>query len=308
MHVFVGSYLSETNRIINIFDLYGHLRDTQEEKIFFVGSSQIASGVDCSAIEEHISKSKNSNLQVYNVGYPGDTPLRRLSEVARLKECRPKMVFIGLTYYAINDTSFPISSDDLALVSGDIELDNYSRSLFQANDLSLLDMDQLSLEFYKRKFIVPSLWNVLNLTKKGTEETEAPKNFKIQPMNYENLTPELLSIRLNNSRDTLDKYVVGGGENVQKKALNHTLHLLNSLGNSVIIINMPLNPVLSREISEDTRRNYFQFLNSTGTNYYDYESRYPPNCFRDLTHLNSMGRKQFSEDMARMILKEERNL
>jgi hypothetical protein len=99
----------------------------------------------------------------------------------------------------------------------------------------------------------------------------------------------------------LDKYVVDSGENTQKLALNYTIHLLHSQGFSVAIINMPLNPVLSQKISEDTRLNYFSFLSSTDSNYYDFERRYPSQCFSDLTHLNFLGRKEFSEDMARMI-------
>ena len=199
----------------------------------------------------------------------------------------------------LNDTSFNISADDLALVSGDIQLDDYSRSLFQAEEIGLIDMSPLYLKFYQRKFIIPSLLNML--WKGENPEREAAKNFKALPMNGENLTYELLLIRLNNSRDMLDKYVVGSGENTQKVALNYTIHLLHSQGFSVAIINMPLNPVLSQKISEDTRRNYFSFLNSTGSNYYDYERRYPSQCFSDLTHLNFRGRKEFSEDMARII-------
>ena len=304
LHVLVGPYLNETNRVVNIFNLYRNLEGSSQEKIFIIGSSQIEAGIDSNLIEKLIEKNESKmnprlSAQVYNLGYPGDTPLRRLTEVARLSECRPRMVIIGLTYYAINDTSFNISADDLALVSGDIQLDNYSRSLFQAEEIDLIDMSPLYLKFYNRKFIIPSLLNVI--WKGENPEREAAKNFKALPINGENLTYELLLIRLNNSRDMLEKYVVSPGENTQKVALNYTIHLLHSQGFSVAIINMPLSPVLSQKISEDTRRNYFSFLNSTGCDYYDYESRYPSQSFSDLTHLNFRGRKEFSEDVAKII-------
>ena len=304
LQVLVGPYLNETNRVVNIFNLYRNLEDSPQEKIFFVGSSQIEAGIDSSIIEKLIGKNENKidaglSAQVYNLGYPGDTPLRRLTEVVRLSECHPRLIVIGLTYYAINDTSFNISADDLALVSGDIQLDDYSRSLFSAEEIGLIDMSPVYLKFYQRKFIIPSLLNMLRESE--TPEREAAKNFKALPMNSENLAYELLLIRLNNSRDLLDKYVVDSGENTQKLALNYTIHLLHSQGFSVAIINMPLNPVLSQKISEDTRLNYFSFLSSTDSNYYDYERRYPSQCFSDLTHLNFLGRKEFSEDMARII-------
>jgi hypothetical protein len=297
LHVLVGPYLNETNRVVNIFNLYRNLEDIPQEKIFFVGSSQIEAGIDSNLIENKIDAGLSA--QVYNLGYPGDTPLRRLTEIARLSECHPRLVVIGLTYYAINDTSFNISADDLALISGDIKLDDYSRSLFSAEEIGLIDMSPLYLKFYQRKFIIPSLLNMLRESE--TPEREAARNFKALPMDSENLTYDLLLIRLNNSRDLLNKYAVGPGENTQKVALNYTIHLLRSQGFSVVIINMPLNPVLSEKISEDTRRNYFSYLNSTHSNYYDYERRYPSQCFSDLTHLNFLGRKAFSEDMARII-------
>lgn len=304
LNVLVGPYLNETNRIVNIFNLYRNLEDTPQEKIFIIGSSQIQAGIDGNLIEKLVEKNEdkmtsNSNAQVYNLGYPADTPLRRLTEVARLSACRPRMVIIGLTYYALNDSSFNISADDLALVSADIQLDDYSRSLFNAEEISLIDISPLYLKCYQRRFIVPSL---LNLLKKGeTSDGDIAKNFKALPMNGENLTHELLLIRLNNSRDMLDKYAVRPGENIQKLAMNYTIQLLHSQGFSVVIVNMPLNPVLSLKISEDTRRNYFSFLNSTGTDYYDFERRYASQCFSDLTHLNFQGRKELSEDMAKII-------
>jgi hypothetical protein len=297
LHVLIGPYLNETNRVVNIFNLYRNLEDFPQENIFFVGSSQIEAGIDSNLIENKIGAGLRA--QVYNLGYPGDTPLRRLTEIARLSASHPRLVVIGLTYYAINDTSFNISADDLALVSGDIKLDEYSRSLFSAEEIGLIDMSPLYLKFYQRKFIIPSLLNMLRESE--TPEREAAKNFKALPINSENLTYELLLIRLNNSRDLLNKYAVSLGENTQKLALNYTIHLLHSQGFSVVIINMPLNPVLSGKISEDTRRNYFSYLNSTHLNYYDYERRYPSQCFSDLTHLNFLGRKAFSEDMARII-------
>ncbi|HPS91079.1 MAG TPA: hypothetical protein PKV33_02880 [Methanothrix sp.] len=299
LHLFVKPYLDESNRVVNIFNLYRTLEDDSQKRVFFIGSSQIEADIDCSLIDKLINGDGNMNVQTYNLGYPADTPLRRLTEAASMSECRPGMVIIGLTYYAVNDTSFNISADDLVLVSRDMQLDNYSRSLFSADEIELIDMNPVYQKFYQRKFIVPSILNLLRTSE--TSEQEAAKNFKVQPAFSENLTYDLLLIRINNSRDTLDKYVVSPRENNQKLALNQTLRLLHSKGISVVIINMPLNPVLSDKISDDTRRNYFSYLNLTKSSYYDYERRYGPQCFSDLTHLNYLGRKAFSEDMAKLI-------
>ncbi|OPY54486.1 MAG: hypothetical protein A4E49_01064 [Methanosaeta sp. PtaU1.Bin112] len=304
LHLIVKPYLDESNRVVNIFKLYRTLEDDPQRKIFFIGSSQIEADIDCNLIDKLINgdgkADANMTVQTYNLGYPADTPLRRLTEVASMSECRPGMVIIGLTYYALNDTSFNISSDDLALVSRDIHLDNYSRSLFRTDELELIDMNPVYLDFYRRKFIAPSLLNLFRISE--TSEQEAAKDFKVQPAFSENLTYDLLLIRINNSRDMLDKYSISPRDNNQKLALNQTLRLLHSKGISVVIINMPLHPLLLEKISDDTRRNYFSLLNSTNSSYYDYERRYGPQCFSDLTHLNCLGRKEFSEDMAKLIL------
>lgn len=304
LHLIVKPYLDESNRVVNIFKLYRTLEDDPQRKIFIIGSSQIEADIDCNLIDKLINgdgkADANMTVQTYNLGYPADTPLRRLTEVASMSECRPGMVIIGLTYYALNDTSFNISSDDLALVSRDIHLDNYSRSLFRTDELELIDMNPVYLDFYRRKFIAPSLLNLFRISE--TSEQEAAKDFKVQPAFSENLTYDLLLIRINNSRDMLDKYSISPRDNNQKLALNQTLRLLHSKGISVVIINMPLHPLLLEKISDDTRRNYFSLLNSTNSSYYDYERRYGPQCFSDLTHLNCLGRKEFSEDMAKLIL------
>ena len=160
LHVLVGPYLNETNRVVNIFNLYHNLEDSPQEKIFIVGSSQIEAGIDSNLIEKLIGKNENKidaglSAQVYNLGYPGDTPLRRLTEVARLSECHPRLVVIGLTYYAINDTSFNISADDLALVSGDIQLDDYSRSLFSGRGNRSNRYESAILEILSEKVHYP---------------------------------------------------------------------------------------------------------------------------------------------------------
>jgi hypothetical protein len=303
LNAFVGPYVAEMNRAVNIFDLYSNLKGCGGENIFFIGSSQVANGVDCNIIDDGLNKTMGDSPRpkTYNLGYPGDTPLRRLTEVVRMIECRPRMVILGLTYYALNDTSFPISADDLVLPSGDIQLDAYSRSLYSEKDISLIYIDQLHLKLYQRKFILPSLMAALWKKEQGSSSDVI--NFKVLSVGNENLTRDLLLIRINNSRDMLSKYVVDSGENVQKDALIHTLKLLNSEGISVVVINMPLNPILSQKVSNYTRLNYFSLLNSTGTTYCDYESRYPPECFSDLTHLNFRGIKQFSEDMVEIISK-----
>jgi len=294
----VDQNLAKTDRIVNIFNFYDRMKINSGKEIIFIGSSQIAGDINSFIIEDYL-KDHNISISIYNIGYSADTPLRRLTELTQITEIKPTAVFIGLTYYGLNDTSFPISSDSLALVSDRIKLDAYSKSLFEKKDLDLIEMSPLYQEFYNRKFILPSFKYLL--FGKSTSEEENISDFKVPQDFAENLKPDLLRIRLDNSRDTLDKYVVSTDDNSQKKALNYTISRLIAEGIPVFIINMPLSPMLSEKITRDTRNNYYSSLNKTTATYYDFESRYPISCFSDLTHLNREGKYRLSEDMAKII-------
>lgn len=301
LNTLVDVNLSKTDRIVNIFAFYDLMKGNSENKIFFIGSSQIAGDVDSLIIEDHLENNSIS-IPIYNLGYSADTPLRRLTELTQIIESKPTAVYIGLTYYGLNDSSFPISPDSLALVSNHVILDPRSRSFFERGDLDLLELSPLELQFYKRKFIIPGIKNLI-IGKSRTDEKVAT-DFKVPQDFEENLTLDLLSVRLNNSKDMLDNYVVSAKDNPQKEALNYTISQLIGNGIAVFVINMPLNPLLSEKISRDSRSNYYSFLNETNAPYSDFESQYPLNCFSDLTHLNEEGRRRFSEDMARIIARE----
>lgn len=90
----------------------------------------------------------------------------------------------------------------------------------------------------------------------------------------------------------------------QKKALKYTIEKLEENGIDVVIINMPLNPTLSKRIPESTRKEISSFLSNTSAPYYDFESNYPPESFWDLNHMNMDGRNAFSTDAAKIILSE----
>jgi hypothetical protein len=210
-------------------------------------------------------------------------------------------VLFGLTYYGLNGTSFPVTSDSLALVSDEIALDKEARSLFLERDLELIDMSPPNRMLYKRKFIVPSIQQFL--LGKPPQKDEDPHDFKSPQIFKENLTRDLLLIRLNNSRDTLEKYTVSVEDNPEKKALKYMISNMTACGIPVVIVNMPLNPLLSDMITDETRYNYATFLNVTRVPYYDLESNYSSLCFSDLTHLNEAGKRRFSEDIGGIILK-----
>jgi ABC-type Zn uptake system ZnuABC Zn-binding protein ZnuA len=84
--------------------------------------------------------------------------------------------------------------------------------------------------------------------------------------------------------------------------LKHTIQELNKNNITVIIIEMPADPLAMQKISDTTKDNYFSFLNTTGVTYDNFQNRYPSSYFHDLSHMNIQGRTSFSHDMAKMII------
>lgn len=269
----VPSYLHATNRVVNIFDFYEHIGGNNN--IYFIGTSQIGSDVDTRMI----------GPDVYNLGLSSDSPVRRLIELNQLIETTPVAVIIGLSHFGLNDILLNVSQADYIVPVADrIKLDSDSRNIFTEEELKLIDANPI---VYNRKFIRGGLlafirrypsspWNVTNFT--------IPENFA-KNLTYQELIDNLKELNI----------VVSEKDCRQKQALNHTICELRKVGINVMILNMPLNPLLSAKISNDTRKNYFNFLNSTGVKYYDFETSCSGEYFVDLTHLNDAGRKHFTE-------------
>lgn len=298
--ILVNPYLGDTQRLLNIFDFYSDSGRDEGEYIYFIGSSQIREGIDAHLIEYYLDN-VNYSVGVYNLGYTSDTPLRRITELNYLIDSKPKLVIIGMSYYQLSNRA-KIHDDHLALISDRENLDDYSKKLFNENELKQIKMNYIELNIYKRKFLFSSIKNLINHESKYGNEN----NFK-NPYRYtENKTHEEL-INLTKSHGLLNWRMVNKDDNSMKKALNYTIEKLKAENIEVIIINMPLHPLLSETIPNTTKENYFLYLNSTGVNCYDFEKKYSQNYFIDLTHLNVVGRYNFSNEVAKIIYDTEKS-
>ncbi len=267
----VPPYLHATNRAINIFDFYEHIGPNN---IYFIGSSQIADDVDTRMI----------GPDAYNLGWGGDTPLRRLIELNQLIKTQPRTVIIGLSYFGLNDSPVIVLQADLIAPVAD-KIKTVPREFFTEEELKLIDTNPF---YYNRKFIGSSLLALIH-----NDESEDVANFTIPDNPAKNLTYQERVDLVNNGG--ADSSVVPENDCNQKRALNYTIYELQKAGIYVMVINMPLNPLLSAKISNETRKSYFNFLNSTGVKYYDFERSFSDKYFADLVHLNSAGRKCFTE-------------
>lgn len=312
----------ETDKNSAIFDFYQFMTEdytsssnVKEKKVvYFIGSSQIASGLDTFIIEDDLKASK-VEAKVYNLGISGDTPLRRLSEMNSLIDSHPDYVIIGITYFgfhedSIQDFSKYSTSDTYS------KLDDYSKSLYRE---------------YNKKEAFSLFNNIYSFFGQGQKMINyffyGPKNQKNSEYLFKSkfgpdLSPEFLkekreetTRKLNPEKGTdaeqkLFEYtIVTDVNNSDKKAFCYFVQKLKENNISVIIVKMPLNPMILEKIPNSTRTNYFNVINNTvkidGAVHYDFEKSLIEEDFIDIAHFNTQqGTKKFSHDMAQVILSE----
>ena len=67
---------------------------------------------------------------------------------------------------------------------------------------------------------------------------------------------------------------------------------------------MPLHPLISAEIDEESRENYFEFLNQTGVTWVDMENLFGDEYFYDSHHATWIGTQLITPVMADLIIQE----
>jgi hypothetical protein len=278
-------------QISNNLDIYESKTDHSEKNVYFLGNSQVMHDLD-PAIVQDVLKTENLTFHVYSVGVDDDTPLQRLIELQTIIKSKPAMVILGYSYTSFSNLTRYVPDDNLALLSGRIALDQYSRSLYTKEQLALIDQNAVEQQIFKRKFIIPGIRTMLGI---HLQERDNIVN--------DTMSPEQKNILAKNPYDAFLAPVYPNHNN-QKEAFVHLTGELTQNNISVVYINMPLEPLRSDTIPDSTRVNFYTFMNSTGVKNYDFEKRYAGNDFQDLVHQNKYGREKFSKDIAAVISSE----
>jgi len=291
--VVVDPYLEQgTWKLISDnFDTYANDSIWDQPKIYFIGNSQVMAAVDPAVIEDGLAL-KNYSYSVHNLGVNFDTPLQRSIELSEIIRSKPSLVIYGDSYCSFSSRYRYVPDDNLALVSDRIYLDSFSRSLFDKDQITLIDQNSLDQLFFKRKFIISSLKEKLGIRLGGREVVV-----------NETLSLEERKIIAQNPYDEF-LAPVDSDDNVQKKAFIHLRDELNKNNISLVYVHMPMDTLRVATIPESTKENYFAFLNSTGVKYYNLEESYPDEDFYDLVHLNKYGKERFSRDMPDLLITE----
>jgi hypothetical protein len=216
---------------------------------------------------------------------------------------KPEIVVIGTDIRNMY-SSGEIDNSRLMLLSGSVVLDNTSNLLFDAKQRELLNSDPFTRDISNRIYVVSYLnYMTLNkVTPNSFADYEYRNNFKNPFKDMKNISIEEKMEKINQYdpvNDTLfSRYY---GDSVNKRALQHMVQELQNNNITVIIINMPTDPISTKRISDTTLDNYNTYVTTLGVPYYDYLNRFPSGYFFDTSHMNVQGRTTFSQDMAQII-------
>ena len=318
----------ETKRELAIFDFYQYmtkdyntsLNQKEPKIIYFIGSSQVETGLNTLIVEEDLKKNE-IEAKIYNLGISGDTPLRRLKEMHSIIESHPDLVIIGITYYAFHEDSVQDFSKFArgSTIDEYSKLDEYSKSLYG---------EKISTPSFFQKYDISSYFGngqkMMGYFRYGPKDPERSKNMFKSELDFETESASAFFLKerhdnvirkLNPENGTegekeLFLYTrVSETKNPDKKAFLYFVQKLKENNISVIIVNMPINPMISDKIPDSTRENYSDVINNTvnitGAQYYDYEKILPVKDFIDVLHFHTNnGKKIFSHEMARLLLTE----
>jgi hypothetical protein len=303
--VFLNPWLENNQRELCVLNFYSQKNTSPAPDMYFLGTSQMKEGLNCYTVEDDLKKSAIS-FNCYNLAVNADSPLRRLIELQPLISSKPKIVVIGTDIRSMYSEG-EIDNSRLMLVSTRAVLDNTSTYLFDTKQRELLNSDPFTRDISNRIYIV-SYINYMTLNKvtpNSFADYAYRNNFKNPFQDVKNYSVEEKIEKLNQNdpvNDTLFSQYYE--DSVNKRALQYTVQELHKNNITVIIINMPLDPLSSKRISDTTRDNYLSYVNSLGVPYYDFLNRYPSSYFSDTSHMNVQGRISFSQDMAQVIKSE----
>lgn len=301
VNIFVEQYFNNNHKELYLLDFYNQKKINESNLIFFWGSSQMESGINPLLIED-ILNNFNYSSNIYNLGIEGDTPVRRIPEISPLIANKPRIVVIGLSYYELYYYNNQ-GNEDIRIPQvfsfRPVILDENTKNFFYEDELKLIN-NPLEQYKFKKAYLLMSIENFIS--------QENPNTWKNNVKSlYMDLTRSLSEKeKINEYSQNINYFntwkVVGNENNRQKNALNYTINKLKENNITVVLINMPLYSLLSKNIPNETKSNYTYFINSMGVPYYNLETKYPDDEFGDLIHLNKYGRTNLSKDLALIIL------
>lgn len=306
----VNTYISETKQVVAVYDFYDLKVGEEETAVYFIGSSIIGCGIDSDEIN-HILKEEGYDITVYNLGIDGNDPFEQSLQIQNIIDSKPALVIFGETYNRLIQQTW--NEEVVFLVNDKITLRPDAIHLYSLDEIWTILKPHTYLD--NKRFIE----SAKKYTPKGIEQTDSVVSTDLYTLtkgaswryNEEN-NPNYKGYEgiVDEANSGSWSPVITDEMTNAKEALIYNAQTLMDAGIPVVILNMPLHPLISAHVTEESRENFFALLDSTGALWYDYEFACPDDeyWYKDGHHIApETGAKMFAPQMAELIIELEEN-
>ena len=296
--------------IDNLYAFYDLNIGNEETAVYFLGSSLTSFEIYSPLIDEELQK-RGYDVTTYNLFVEADTPRLRALQIDEIIESQPALVIYGVSYRTITTNSLH-HGRTLASLSH-IEFTPELKRFY--TDSELISLNHGS--FYQKGYVFENLKKAVQYI--GTASTpSSPKEISRETaLRYaKDSTSSWVKKKSSETKDmdavikALDnptndwRPVVPSGDTLNKQAFMYNVKKLEEAGIPVVIINMPVSPLLSEKITDESRQNFYDYLDSTGVTWLDMENMYDDSHFFDYIHSTWEGSLDFSQEMVDLIIQE----
>ena len=306
----VDTYLQDRKLITNLYDFYDLKVGNDETAVYFIGSSIIGRSIYPPEINNILSE-KGYDIKTYNLYYTGDIPLERSLEIQKIIDSNPSLVIYGVTYRSVvSGYDKARFSERVNLVYDRLDVRDDAYVLFTPSEIeeicSIPNLD------YFMSFVDSAQSYKASIQKYGISKNAMLYDYAIDPygFNYrvnldKNDETESAILKAANNPNNSWRPIITNESTRYKDAFLYNVKTLQDAGVPVVIINMPIHPLVSEKITDESRQNFYGLLNQTGATWYDMERDYDSAFFRDTVHARfDTGALVFAPVMADLIIQE----
>ena len=300
----------DSKAIVHRFDFYDEMKGINHEDriVYFVGDSTVGHAMYPREINLQLEKQGHGDITTYNLVEDGCRIVKRTVEIQNIIDTNPDMVVVGVTYLLGGG----LSEDRITLVHNQLDVRDDSLYLFTEKEKEMftkyptLTFLKTYLDSAKKKDYWPSsgeFWNYYDMDYNSIKVTSEDLNGDFSSLRRGVSNKEALMKEVSAPKGTWFPTVTAE-TNRDKEALLYFVKTLQNEDIDVVLINMPLHPLVSERVTDESRQNFYELLNQTGASWYDFERAYDDDFFQDSHHASKYGGMIFAPVMADLIIQE----
>ena len=304
----VNTYISETKQVVAVYDFYDLKVGETETAVYFIGSSLIGCGIDSDSINR-ILKEEGYDITAYNLGIDGDVnPLQTSLQIQNIIDSKPALVIFGVSPYMLNYNA-GLNEEKVFLVRDKLDIRSDAWYLYSNDDKIQLLKPHTFLD--NKRFVD----NAKAYSPRGIKQIDSVVSTDLYALakqdNWRYLEENNVNYNYNSFVENAKKNNIGTVVTKEmteaKSAMLYNAKTLSDAGIPVIFINMPIHPETSNDISDESRQIFFDFLDTIGVKWYDYEYACQDDdyWYKDGYHMAPVtGAGLFAPVMADLIIQE----